>query len=162
MASTDDLDHPFTIGDGPRLASPPKTVVGIAAIAIVAMGGLGLARGIMLSRPASSDASPLAVLTGLAPAASAAAKPATILPRDDSWSTLSGPRMLDASEKPKPEAKVAASDDDADDSTSPAEQTAAADAIVPDAPDAAPAAPAASSNAVPAAPTSPPPAPPPN
>jgi hypothetical protein len=147
MSTLDDPDLPFTVhgSDGPRLQAPPRTVVRIAGVAIILLAGVGLARGIIASRPAGQDASPLAVLTGNATAA-ANAKPATLLPRDDSWSTLSGPQMVDASAKPKAEAKPAASDDE-DDSGSPAAQTAAADAIAPDAPDAAPSAPAAASNA---------------
>jgi hypothetical protein len=133
-------------GDG-RISSPPKAVVRVAAVAIVALGVFGLARGVMIDRSPMSDASPLAVLAGVNPQAVAGAKPAVVLTKDDNWSTLSGPRMLDPSEKPKAQARVAASDDDAADSDSPAAQTA--DAIAPDAPDAAPAAPAASSTAAP-------------
>ena len=162
MSSSHDSDLRFLpeVGDGPRLQAPPKSVVRVAAMAILALALLGLIRGAISTRSASQTASPLAVLAGLSPAASAAAKPAVILPRDDGWSTLSGPRMLDAKDKPAaPEAKPAASDDEQDDdSASPAAATAAADAIAPDAPDAAPAAQAAaSSTATP--PASPPPAP---
>jgi len=156
MSSSDDSDLRFLpdVGDGARLQAPPKAMVRIAAVAILALALLGLIRGAISSRPAIGQASPLAVLAGLSPAASAAAKPAQILPRDDGWSTLSGPRMLDAKDKPAPQAKPAESDDEEDDSASPAAQVAATDAITPDAPDAPPpAAAAASSNsAVPPAP----------
>jgi hypothetical protein len=155
MSTLDDPDLPFTVhgSDGPRLQAPPRIVVRLAGVAIIAMAGLGLARGIMASRPNGADASPLAVLTGSATAA-ANAKPAALLPKDQTWSTLSGPQMIDSSAKPKAESKVAASDEE-DDSGSPAAQTAAADAIAPDAPDAAPSAPAAASNAQPAQQTPP-------
>ena len=133
----------------------------IAGAAIVVLAIAGLARGVMVSRPTNADGSPLSVLTGLSSAAANNAKPATILPRDDGWSTLSGPQMVDASQKPKVEAKPAASADEEDDSASPAAQAAATDAIAPDAPDAAPAAPAASSTAAQPAPTPQPVAPPP-
>ena len=136
-------------GDDGHISSPPRTVVRIAAAAIVLMAGFGLARGVMIDRSPSSEASPLAVLAGVSSASVAGAKPAVVLAKDESWSTLSGPRMLDPADKPKVEAKAPASDDDAADSDSPAAQTAAADAIAPDAPDAAPAAPAASSSAAP-------------
>ena len=156
MSSSDESDLRFLpdVGDGPRLHSPPRTVVGLAAAAILALALLGLIRGAISSRPAGQAPSPLAVLAGLSPAASAAAKPAVILPRDDSWSTLSGPRLTDASEKSKPEAKPAESDSDEADSGSAAAETAAADALAPDAADSPPpAAPAASSNTVATPPT---------
>jgi hypothetical protein len=148
-----DLRFPPDAGDELGLRAPSRTAVRLAAVAILALAVLGLIRGAISSRPASQAASPLSVLAGLSPAASAAAKQAAILPRDEGWSTLSGPRMVDASEKPKPEAKPAASDDADDDSASPAAVAAATDAIAPDAPDAPPpAAPAASSNAPPPTP----------
>jgi hypothetical protein len=159
---SENSDFPFDAedGDGPRISTPPKMVVRLAAVAILGLAALGLARGVLLSRPAGAPgASPLSVLAGLSPQAAANAKPATMVARDDNWSVLSGPQMVDAAQKPKVEAKPAASDDEDDDSDSPAAQTAAADAIAPDAPDAAPAAPAASSTAGPA--TAPPPPPPP-
>jgi hypothetical protein len=79
------------------------------------------------------------------------AKPAVVMAHDDNWSTLSGPQLVDSSQKPKVEAKAAESDDEDDDSASPAAKAAAVDAMAPDAPDAPPpAAPAASSNAAPA------------
>jgi hypothetical protein len=149
-----DLRFPPDAADELRLRPPSRTAVRLAAVAILALALLGLIRGAISSRPASQAASPLSVLAGLSPAASAAAKQAAILPRDEGWSTLSGPRMVDASEKPKPQAKPAASDDAEDaDSASPAAVSAATDAIAPDAPDAPPpAAPAASSNAPPPTP----------
>jgi hypothetical protein len=138
------------VDDAPRLQTPPRTVVRLAAVAIVCMGVFGLVRGVMLSRPAGpEEASPLAVL-GMSGQAAANAKPAVVLTHDDNWSTLSGPQMVDSSQKPKVEAKVAESDDEDDDSASPAAKAAAVDAMAPDAPDAAPAAPAASSAAAPA------------
>lgn len=158
MSSSSDSDLPFLpeVGDGPRLQAPPKAMVRIAAVAILALALFGLIRGAISSRPAIGQAaSPLAVLAGLSPAATAAAKPAQILPRDDMWSTLSGPRMLDAQAKPAPQARPVESDDEDDDSASPAAQVAAADAITPDAPDAPPAAAAASSNSAPAPATPP-------
>lgn len=158
MSSSNDSDPRFLpdVGDGVRLQAPPKAMVRIAAVAIVALALFGLIRGAISSRPVTGQAaSPLAVLAGLSPAASAAAKSAQILPRDDNWSTLSGPRMLDAKDKPAPQAKPAESDDEVDDSASPAAQAAAADAIAPDAPDAPPAEAAASSNSA-APPTTPP------
>ncbi len=157
MSSSNDSDLRFLpdVGDGARLQAPPKAMVRIAAIAILALALFGLIRGAISSRPAIGQASPLAVLAGLSPAATAAAKPAQILPRDDAWSTLSGPRMLDPKDKTAPQAKPAESDDEEDDSASPAAQAAAADAIAPDAPDAPPAAAAASSNST-APPTTPP------
>jgi hypothetical protein len=159
------LDEPDPLlapsaSDGVRLQAPPKAVVRLAGAAIVVLAIAGLARGVMVARPTNSDGSPLSVLTGLSSAAAANAKPAVILPRDDNWSTLSGPHMVDPSQKPKVEAKPVASDDEADDSESPAAQTAATDAIAPDAPDATPpSTPAASSTA--AQPEPPPAAPPP-
>ena len=158
---SEDTDHPFLpgAGDGPQISAPPRTVVRIAAVAIAVLAGLGLARGILISRPAGAPgASPLSVLAGLNAQAAANAKPAVVLARDEGWSVLSGPQMVDATQKPKAEAKPAASDDEEDDSESPAAQTAAADAIAPDAPDAAPAAQAAASSTA-APPASPPPAP---
>jgi hypothetical protein len=148
---TEDNEPPFIpdIGEGPKLAAPSKTAVRLAGATIAILAVVGLARGVTVGRPAGQQTSPLAVLAGVSPETIASAKPANVLPKDDGWSTLSGPRLLDASDKPKVQAKVAASDDDADDSDSPAAQTAAADAIAPDAPDAAPATPAASSTATP-------------
>lgn len=159
MTSSNDSDLRFLpdVGDGPRMQAPPKAMVRLAAVVIVALALLGLIRGAISSRPATGQAaSPLAVLAGLSPAASAAAKTAQILPRDDMWSTLSGPRLLDVKDKPAPQAKPAESDDEEDDSASPAAQVAAADAIAPDAPDATPAAPAASSASTAASPATPP------
>jgi hypothetical protein len=141
--------------DGPRFQSPPRAVVRVAAVIIAGLAVVGLARGIMAGRPAGPDASPLSVLTGLNSAAAANAKPATMLPRDDGWSTLSGPQLVDSSAKPKAGSKPAASNQDQADSGSTAAEAAAADAIAPDAPDAAPAAQAASSTAA----TPPPPNP---
>jgi len=148
MPSSHDSDLHFLpdVGDGPHVQAPPKAMVRIAAVAILALALTGLIRGAISSRPALGQASPLAVLAGLSPAATAAAKPAQVLPRDDMWSTLSGPRMVDVKAKPAPQAKPVESDDEEDDSASPAAQAVAADAIAPDAPDAPPAAAAASSN----------------
>jgi hypothetical protein len=148
------LRFPPDAGGDPRLGAPPRLAVRLAAAVIVALAFLGLIRGAISSRPLAPGALPLAVLAGLTPAASAAAKAAVILPRDDLWSTLSGPRMIDAAEKAKAQAKPAESDDEDAASDSAAAQTAAADAMIPDAPDApdaAPTPPAASSSA----PTSP-------
>ena len=135
------LRFPPDTGGGPSVSAPPRLAVRLAAVVILALAFLGLIRGAISSRPIAPGASPLAVLAGLTPAATAAAKPAAILPRDDLWSTLSGPRMIDASEKPKVEAKPAESDDEDAGSGSAAAQTAAADAMAPDAPDAPDAAP---------------------
>lgn len=156
-SSSEDSDLSFlpSVGDGPRVHSPPKSVVRVAGVAILVLAGVGLVRGFTENHPVTTVASPLSVLAGLSPAASAAARPAVVLPRDDSWSTLSGPRLVDAKEKTAPQAKPAESDgDDEADSATPA-AAAAADAMAPDAPDSPPpTAPAASST------NAPPPTPP--
>ena len=159
-SSSEDSDLSFlpSVGDGPRGHSPPKSMVRLAGVAILVLAGVGLIRGFTENHPVTTVASPLSVLAGLNAQAAANAKPAVVLARDEGWSVLSGPQMVDATQKPKAEAKPAASDDEEDDSESPAAQTAAADAIAPDAPDAAPAAQAAASSTA-APPASPPPAP---
>jgi hypothetical protein len=140
--------------DGPRLQAPPKAVVRAAAITIVALAGFGLFRGIVGSRPSTEAASRLSVLAGLSPAATSAAKPAAPLPSNQEWSTLSGPRMIEAKAKAAPAVKPAdSSDEEAAESAAPAAEAAAA-AMAPDAPEAPPASAAASSGA-----TAPPPAP---
>lgn len=159
MSSSNDSDFQFLppVGDGPQIQAPSKTMVRVAGGVIVVLAGLGLVRGVLDSRPANPSASPLAVLTGMSPAASAAAKPAVILPRDNGWSTLSGPQMIDAKAKPAVEAKpIDSADDEQADSESPAAATVAADAAAPTAPvavpPAAPSIPAASAAASSAAP----------
>jgi hypothetical protein len=149
MPGSEDLEpaNPPVADDGLRLHAPPKAVVRAAAVVILALAGFGLFRGIVGSRPTIEAASRLSVLAGLSPAATAAAKPAAPLPANEEWSTLSGPRMIEAKAKVAPAVKpVDSSDEDAADSAAPAAETAA-DAMAPDAPDASPASAAASSGA---------------
>src|ERR1039458_4227962 len=97
MPRSEDPEPPLPpdADDGLRLHAPPKVVVRTEAIAILALAGFGLFRGIVGSRPTTEAASRLSVLAGLSPAATAAAKPAAPLPENEEWWTLFGPGRIE-------------------------------------------------------------------
>ena len=115
-----------------RLGPPPRAAVWTAASVIAFLALVGLYRGVTSGRPDGGIAPRFAILAGLHQPQIDAAAPAVVIPRSDEWSTLSGPKMADASTKPvAPAPKAAAKpDDDSDDD---AAAPGAADTPSPDA-----------------------------
>jgi hypothetical protein len=138
----------------PRLASQSigtgdlrPWMVWTAASAIAVLAVLGTYMGIRGAHPASDVTLTWAGGEPLNPNTAAAASPAAAMPKDEQWSTLSGPEVLAKSSAPtKASAADEADSDDADSSES------AAAAATDDQPDVTPSPPPASS----AAPNTPP------
>jgi hypothetical protein len=133
-----------------RLGPPPRVAVWGAFLVIVFLGLVGLYRGVASSQPQNAAAPRFSLLAGLSQPAIEAAAPAVVVPHSDTWSTLSGPRMVQPSDKPVVVAKAAvkSDDDDEDDSASPAAVDAAtADVDAKDAPTDAAATPPAAATA---------------
>jgi hypothetical protein len=110
-------------------------MVWIAAGAISVLALLGLYLGIRGGHPASDVGLTLARGEVLNPATAAAATPAIGLPKDQQWSTLSGPEILP---KVAPPTRTAASDDSDSGDEDSAEPAAAAAVVDEPDPTAAP------------------------
>lgn len=119
----------LTLGDPSGAMRPPSTaLVWFAGALILVLAGVGLYRGVSMSSPHHDvEARAAADAAGAAPAA--AATPAVVLPHDDQWSALSGPKINDPTPKAQAvsSAQPDAGDDDADSSTSSAQATVADD-----------------------------------
>jgi len=100
-------------------------MVWTAAGAIAVLALYGLVSGIRGGHPAAGVALALAQGEVLNPATAAAAQPAVGLPRDQQWSTLSGPEALSAASAAPAKSAAADSNSDDDDSASPTATTAA-------------------------------------
>lgn len=101
-------------------------MVWTAAGVIAALALYGLVSGIRGGHPAAGVALALTQGEALNPATAAAATPAVGLPKDQQWSTLSGPEVLSTASAAPAKSAAADNSSDDDDSDAPA-ATAAAD-----------------------------------
>lgn len=128
MAGYDDspeIDSSF------RITTPPRDLIwGVVA----SLGILALAGGFFgFQNVRTGDIMPTGWVPGSAPAANiTGASPAVAMPKDEKWSTLNGPQVVEPA-APKP-ARAAHKDDDEADAAAPMPDPNAADAPVLDAP----------------------------
>lgn len=100
-------------------------MVWTAAGAIAALALYGLVSGIRGGHPAAGVALALTQGEALNPATAAAATPAVGLPKDQQWSTLSGPEILTPPSAAPAKSAAASDADEASDSDEPAATVAA-------------------------------------
>ena len=107
---TPEIDSSF------RMTTPPRDLIWgvVASLGILALAGAFFG----FQNVHTGDIMPTGWVPGSAPAASVAgASPAVAIPKDDKWSTLNGPQVLEPA-APKP-AKVAHKEVDPDDAAAP-------------------------------------------
>ena len=123
---TSDLDSAF------RLTPPPRDLVWGVVASLVILAMVGVFVGFQNVR--TGDIMPTGWVPGSAPAASvASAAPAVAMPKDEKWSTLNGPQVVEAAE-PKPAKVARRTDDDPADAAAPMPDPAATDTPALDAP----------------------------
>lgn len=129
MADFDEraLREPRQAVDSIRTADLSPWMVWTAAGAIGGMALLGVWFGIRGAHPMSGVGLPFNPGVAVSPAAAASATPAVALPKDQQWSTLSGPQVLPPSAAPAKVASAAEAASDEDHSAEPAAASAAED-----------------------------------
>lgn len=128
---TSEIDSSF------RMTTPPRDLIWgvVASLGILALVGAFLG----FQNIHTGDIMPTGWVPGSAPAASVAgASPAVAIPKDEKWSTLNGPQVVEPA-APKPARVARKTDDDPEDAAAPMPDPNAADGPTLDTPPPAPA-----------------------